>query len=237
MTESEDFLTRWSRRKREAKADAANTADAANEAKRGTSAPDEIAERDPQARAAESGETKSENQFDLSKLPSLDSIGPATDIRAFLQPGVPEALSRAALRRAWSADPAIRDFVGLSENSWDFTAGDGMHGFGALDPEDAKRLVARLLGDSGEKTDAASVGTGAEAAPIDAKQVRGEVREPDSADAGGAEAESGAVPIDANAMADDAQNNTAIAAPQKEHTRPARELVAARRNRGRALPQ
>ena len=29
-------------------------------------------------------------------------------------------------------DPVIRDFIGLSENSWDFNAPDGIPGFGSL---------------------------------------------------------------------------------------------------------
>src|SRR5262245_12659068 len=57
--------------------------------------------------------------FDPTQLPPIESIAAETDIRAFLAPGVPVELSRAALRRAWSADPRIREFVGLSENSWD----------------------------------------------------------------------------------------------------------------------
>ena len=73
-------------------------------------------------------------EFDLASLPSLDSITAATDIRAFLAPGVPKELARAALRRAWSADPAIRDFKGLAENDWDFTDPTAMPGFGALPP-------------------------------------------------------------------------------------------------------
>jgi hypothetical protein len=56
-------------------------------------------------------------------------------------------LARAALRRAWLADPAIRDFIGLSENSWDFTAPGGVPGFGSVSMEDAKRLLDRLLAD------------------------------------------------------------------------------------------
>jgi hypothetical protein len=41
----------------------------------------------------------------------------------------PADLTRATLRRAWSADPAMRGFIGLSENSWDFNATDGVPGF------------------------------------------------------------------------------------------------------------
>jgi len=35
-------------------------------------------------------------------------------------------------RRAWAADPAIRDFKGLAENAWDFTDPTAMPGFGEL---------------------------------------------------------------------------------------------------------
>jgi hypothetical protein len=61
---------------------------------------------------------------DAVGLPLLDAIGAATDIRPFLEPGVPQDSARAALRRAWTADPAIRDFIGLSENSEDFNASE-----------------------------------------------------------------------------------------------------------------
>jgi hypothetical protein len=63
---------------------------------------------------------------DAASLPSIGSIGPASDIRPFLEPGVPQDLARAALRRAWIVDPAIRDFVGPSENFWDFDASDAV---------------------------------------------------------------------------------------------------------------
>ena len=69
--------------------------------------------------------------FDLASLPPIDSIGANTDIAAFLRPGVPMELTRAALRRAWTSDPAIRDFVGLVENGWDFNNPDAVSGFGA----------------------------------------------------------------------------------------------------------
>ena len=47
-------------------------------------------------------------------LEVIESITADTDIRAFLAPGVPVQLTRAALRRVWETDPAIRDFVGLA---------------------------------------------------------------------------------------------------------------------------
>ena len=64
--------------------------------------------------------------LDLANLPPVESIGSGSDIRPFLAPGVPADVTRAALRRAWSTDPAIRDFVGLSEDSWDVNEPDGV---------------------------------------------------------------------------------------------------------------
>ena len=85
--------------------------------------------------------------FDPASLPTIESIGAESNIRAFLEAGVPDDLTRAALRRAWSLDPAIRDFVGLSENSWDFNAPGAMAGFGPIDGEEVGRLLTRLLGE------------------------------------------------------------------------------------------
>jgi hypothetical protein len=78
-------------------------------------------------------------------LPPIGSIASGSDITAFLAPGVPLELTRAALRRAWTTDPAIRDFIGLSENAWDFNAPGGVPGFGSLDLQDVRRLLAQIL--------------------------------------------------------------------------------------------
>ena len=67
--------------------------------------------------------------FDPATLPPIESITATSDIRAFLAPGVPEELTRAALRRVWVTDPMIRDFVGIAENQWDFTKPDSVPGF------------------------------------------------------------------------------------------------------------
>jgi hypothetical protein len=79
-----------------------------------------------------------------ANLPPIESIGAGSDIRPFLVPDVPADLTRAALRRAWSTDPAIRDFIGLSENSGDFNAQDGVPGFGSL----TRQLLARTTGEA-----------------------------------------------------------------------------------------
>src|ERR1700754_3382861 len=130
----EEFLKRWSRRKQEAKAAAPAPPTPAAEIK------DEAISSAPAAAP--------EPEIDLSNLPPIDSITAATDITEFLRKGIPAELSRAALRRAWSADPTIRDFVGLAENAWDFTDPDAIPGFGALQstPEQIGAMVERVIG-------------------------------------------------------------------------------------------
>jgi hypothetical protein len=124
----EEFLARWSRRKREARAEPAKPA---------AVQPAPPSEVDDDA-----------SEIDLSSLPSIDEIDAATDITAFLRKGIPQDLGRAALRRAWAADPAIRDFVGLAENAWDFNDPTAMPGFGPLDcsSDELAALVDRIVG-------------------------------------------------------------------------------------------
>jgi hypothetical protein len=55
-------------------------------------------------------------KVDSPKLPPVASIRRESDIRPYLHPSVPSDVAAAALRRAWSTDPAIRDFVGMNED-------------------------------------------------------------------------------------------------------------------------
>ncbi|MGB9044374.1 MAG: DUF3306 domain-containing protein [Pseudolabrys sp.] len=151
MSDQEKFLTRWSRRKRD-------TADENARAEQPTAADDSAKQEIKCDQSIVTRPRESEAPpapgFDLTKLPSLESIGANSDITAFLQPGVPSALKHAALRRAWAADPAIRDFVGLAENAWDFTDPEAMVGFGGLDPKyDVKKIVAEIFGQAGPKAE------------------------------------------------------------------------------------
>jgi hypothetical protein len=84
---------------------------------------------------------------DVKALPSIDSLAADSDIRPFLQPGVPAELTIAALRRAWTIDPAIRDFIEIAENQWDFTDLTRIPGFGPLEAtDDIGRIVAQAHG-------------------------------------------------------------------------------------------
>jgi len=158
MSGPESFLERWSRRKREATdVPAPEAAEQPREDKAG--------EQSAAAPPAAPATGASEEAFDPATLPSIESISADTDIRDFLRPGVPPDLTRAALRRAWTSDPAIRDFMGPVENGWDFNDPNAMAGFGSLAAEDVPRLLAQVFG----ATDEAKLPPDK---PLQAKQTR-----------------------------------------------------------------
>ena len=155
----EGFIERWSRRKRKAAAKARTAA-----------APESAEQRlAPGAPASPAAAMEPLPLVDPATLPPIETIEAASDIRPFLAPGVPADLVRSALRRAWSADPTIRDFIGLSENSWDFNAPDGIPGFGALTVEDARRFLARALGEPEQGETRPAVPPSRDAARTEAK--------------------------------------------------------------------
>jgi hypothetical protein len=138
--QGETFLQRWSRLKQAAEAPTHDDS-VASLRKTSDADPDAL----PQT-TAQSGVDLT--AFDPTTLPPIESISASSDIRAFLAPGVPEGVKRAALRRAWVIDPAIRDFIGVAENQWDFNKPDSIPGFGSLEltPE-LCRMVAGLFSD------------------------------------------------------------------------------------------
>ncbi len=152
MSEPENFLERWSRRKMAPKDEKDSVredvaADAASESAETAEATDLPA--DAQAKSGDKTR-QDEPEFDLSKLPSIDSITATTDIRMFMLPGVPMALRQAALRKVWVTDPKIRDFIEMAENQWDFTVNSP--GFDFSPPTgDIKKMVAEVFGKNGEE--------------------------------------------------------------------------------------
>jgi hypothetical protein len=151
MSDPENFLSRWSRRKREPEEAPKPAADAA------PATPEQEGAPADQPVAAGNASQAPEPVFDPTSLPPLDSISAETDISAFLKANVPSPLRLAALRRAWAADPAIRDFKGLADYDWDFTAPDSMRGFGNLDPgTDVQKMLADMFGDRPRAPEAAA---------------------------------------------------------------------------------
>jgi hypothetical protein len=123
MSEPENLLLRWARLKQ-----AAKDAEGVDAASTGSEAP-----------------AAPEAPFDPASLPSIEEIAADTDIIAFLRAGVPAELTLAALRRAWTSDPAIRDFIGIAENQWDFNDPNAIPGFGPLAAsEDGVDILAQI---------------------------------------------------------------------------------------------
>jgi hypothetical protein len=145
MNDEENFIARWSRLKREAAEGEKARTEAPSQQQHEARA--EQADKEMPA-APVNARPGPELPFDPATLPPVDSIVAGSDIRAFLQKGVPAELTKAALRRAWTADPAIRDFIGIAENQWDFTDPTAIPGFGPLEATgELPRLVAQAMGE------------------------------------------------------------------------------------------
>ena len=141
---SDGFLSRWSRRKRD-------------EARRPSEVPPEAAT--PVAPGAAPSEDEAAlSPEELAQLPSLDALTAATDLTPFLRAGVPRVMRNAALRRMWSIDPAIRDFVSEArEYAYDWNTPGGVPGTGgAISAEDVRAMVEKVFGGGEEKTSAPS---------------------------------------------------------------------------------
>lgn len=127
---SDDFLSRWSRRK--------------DEARRKT-------ERAPAEPAGDPGQPAAEPALapeEIASLPRIEELTGETDITGFLRPGVPAALRNAALRKMWLLDPAIRDFPGHARDyAYDWNTPESVPGNGLLPSRDEVAAMAqRVLG-------------------------------------------------------------------------------------------
>src|SRR4051794_18427264 len=146
--ERADFLSRWSRRKLDARheepeaqpSEAVATAPAVQE-------PDPPSDEEP-------GLTPEE----IAALPKIEELTPQSDIRMFLRTGVPRLLRNAALRRMWSLDPAIRDNVSEArEYAYDWNVPGGVPGNGPLLPTDnVEEMLGRIFGTAPPIPDAAA---------------------------------------------------------------------------------
>lgn len=130
MSEQEEFLARWMRLKQQRSGEARPEAAETPPTEVGKSSP-------PVPIGSESASVAPES------LPAIESITGESDVRPFLQSGVPTELVRGALRAAWATDPAIRDFVGIAESQWDFNDPSAMPGFGPLEATQSAQSVVK----------------------------------------------------------------------------------------------
>jgi hypothetical protein len=220
--EKEGFLSRWSRRKRaleEAEAAAAAEAPPADPAP--VPAPEEEAAPGQPVAARAACPIPEVPEIDPATLPPVESLTIESDFQQFLRPGVPTLLRNAALRRMWSLDPAIRDYIGPVDYQWDFNTPGGLpFGFSNELVGDVGKLLAQAIGKIEEL---------AEDAPGEAEQEAGaEVAEPAIAPPESAPPALGIDPPAAEAPA--------IEAPAARPEPEAEPAPAPRRRHGGALP-
>jgi hypothetical protein len=141
MTTPENFVSRWARLKRESGTQR-GIEPTGDQATLGAAA---SIDADTTA-APQRNDAAIEPPFDIASLPSIDDITVDTDIRGFLRSQVPAELTRAALRQVWVSDPAIRDFIGIAENQWDFNDPNAIPGFGALSEDDSVQALTQAIG-------------------------------------------------------------------------------------------
>src|SRR5690606_19004015 len=139
---NENPFARWSRRKRAALSDEAHAAPETKEAGDEAAAHGDVDASPQQPEPAQPEAAEAQAADPAEPLPRLEDLTAESDLTAFLKKGVPLALKSAALRKMWSLDPGIRDYVGPSEYAWDFNQPGSMAGFGPLD---AKETVVDFL--------------------------------------------------------------------------------------------
>lgn len=106
MADEDDFLSRWSRRKRQDKAG------------------DELPASEVPVQPEPEPKNDEEEEALLEKLglPKPESLGPGDDFRAFMAEGVPAFLRRRALRVLWRSNPVLANLDGLNDYDDDFTS-------------------------------------------------------------------------------------------------------------------
>jgi hypothetical protein len=139
---NDNVFARWSRRKQAARSNEAAEPEKDQLAPDAVAAPADADRVEEQRAAAEP-----EAAEPAEPLPRIEDLTAQSDLSAFLRKGVPKMLKSAALRRMWSLDPVIRDYIGPSEYAWDFNKPGSMAGFGPL--KAANKSVVDFLSTSG----------------------------------------------------------------------------------------
>jgi hypothetical protein len=111
--EDRKFLSRWSRRKEEAREGGDAPADDPSTAEHDSGA--------AKGEAADLPEAAPDEAEILARLPDIDSLDENSDFSAFLAEGVPAAIRRRALRKLWRLNPIFANLDGLNDYDEDFT--------------------------------------------------------------------------------------------------------------------
>jgi hypothetical protein len=106
---NEGPVARWSRRKSEAREGPHEDTPAH---------PDDRAAAEADATKEHAGDAPSE--IDPAQLTPIEDLNADSDYTQFLTEGVPEALTRAALRKLWLSDPVFANLDGLNDYDENF---------------------------------------------------------------------------------------------------------------------
>lgn len=124
MTEDEKFISRWAKRKAEAR---------------------EGKLEEPPASVPEPPETADAEPDDPDDHPAagidIDSLDKDSDFTVFMHERVPEAIRRRALRKLWHSDPIFATLDGMNDYDEDFTdAATVVEGLKAAYDESVRRM-------------------------------------------------------------------------------------------------
>ncbi|KAB1070827.1 DUF3306 domain-containing protein [Methylobacterium planeticum] len=237
-----DFLSRWSRRKRDvAEREAELSGPPQPAALDGPDAPPNETSGTPDGKVADhhtEGTGEALTPEEIAQLPSLDEVGIDTDLTQFLREGVPRVLRNAALRRMWSLDPSIRDYVSEArEYAYDWNVPGGVPGYGPLLPsDDVQGMLERIIG--GVTKPGADIGE-AVAARADASSgapgMAALAPEPQVADGSATAALGPEMPADATALAASSEATSLIPADDGDLRHKVEDLSPVRRHGG-AIP-
>jgi hypothetical protein len=122
-SDDEGFIRRWARRKDEAREPKHETP-TAGPAPAGPQPAAAVAPNLPGTaqRSGDASGRKDEKPFDLSQLPTIDSLTKESDYTLFMRPEVPDDLRLRALRRLWVLDPILSAPDTLDIHAFDYNS-------------------------------------------------------------------------------------------------------------------
>ncbi len=104
----DDFLSRWSRRKGDAKTARLEVEPSGSDPMPG------------ETDAAQESQVPDEAEI-VAQLPDIESLDKESDFSVFMKQGVPAALRRRALRKLWTVNPVFSFLDGMNEYDEDYT--------------------------------------------------------------------------------------------------------------------
>jgi hypothetical protein len=234
---NDGLLARWSRRKRAVRSSELQAPHKETQADDAAAVhADAVSHEQDAATRPEATET---DALEPADLPRIEDLTAESDLSVFLRKGVPEALKSAAIRKMWSLDPGIRDYVGPAEYAWDFNQPGSMPGFGSLKPGEAiVNFLSKVGRDMPTEAEETAAAPESQPQPADGASEQQASATPDGAADDPASAESpGMQPLPVS-LPSSAPDQIGRSAGHPETAEPAQSpRIAARPRHGGAMPR